>query len=252
MKIKRGFVSNSSSTSFIIASKGEEQEAVARRIGLAFSRSLGSTEVSFSEYDARTLAEQYFDHEDTKVMKTEKDLKEYFEDVCYDYEDAIATEWGKTFKKAIDAGLTIWRGSMPDYGEGGDALTSMLRSAKIRIFDEKIMMMEPCEDDEEFADFDGWIGNSDFVKDRETYELIDAVVKANDEMEESMRRHNDMVHEQFLKTRAESMKKMGREPDAWMKGQDGEPIPLFRHDISNDDLIDYVVAEMSGTLRPEE
>lgn len=102
MKIRTGFVSNSSSSSFIIATVKSRDELIMKM------------EI---EADLGKLIKD--------IVATKEELKEYFEDdLCYCPEDIESDETYKLCLKAIDEGKTIYFGEASD--DTGDAVETLI------------------------------------------------------------------------------------------------------------------------------
>jgi len=115
MKIRNGFVSNSSSSSFIIGvKKGNMNKTNLMKI---FKIEKDSVLYSFAE----SLVEFIVNDVSAYTME------EYLHDMCYDSIEALLEDdEGIMIKKIIDKGYTLYRGSASnDCGEASGALCEM-------------------------------------------------------------------------------------------------------------------------------
>lgn len=122
MKTRQGYVSNSSSSSFVIGVSGELTE---EKIMRAFNIGQNSPLYSIAKSMAGVL------------MSAEKySKKEYLEDRCYSDE----TELEDIEKKIFDKGFTLYSGSASDDGYGSEGAESALCSIELDYEDEDIIL----------------------------------------------------------------------------------------------------------------
>jgi len=124
MKTRNGFVSNSSSSSFIIGVSGELTE---EKIMRAFNIGQNSPLYGIAKSIAGVL------------MGADSYTKEaYFEDHCYE-DDSELTE---TEKKIFNKGFTLYSGSASDDGYGADGAESALCNIDLDYEDEDIIIFK--------------------------------------------------------------------------------------------------------------
>ena len=104
MKIRNGFVSNSSSSSFIIAYKGKLEEQLDKAFGIPLPENYPVPDLAcLSEHLVKSIRSVY------------NSFKEYSVDQCGRYDDHV--------KKYFDQGFTVATGGFADdYGQGISSL----------------------------------------------------------------------------------------------------------------------------------
>jgi hypothetical protein len=150
MKFRKGFVSNSSSTNFIIIVRNKlGREDIFEKITHYFfedSRASFSAVTLCDPY--HRIAEQYIYESDPKEYTNSKQLDEYIGAEYYEGE-----KWFELLRRAANEGNVLIKGSMPDSGDGGNYLQQFLRRAKVHIdFDEDFFMWQDDDDEDNWEE----------------------------------------------------------------------------------------------------
>lgn len=120
MKVRLGFVSNSSSSSFVISSKKEINKDI---LNAAFSKSFKISKTNAAYPFIEGLTDTILEHA-TKYTNVEDYKRESY---C---EDQHVPE---EIRKILSEGKILYLGSVPNWGEGGNALESVVCDMKFQI-----------------------------------------------------------------------------------------------------------------------
>jgi hypothetical protein len=189
----------------IATKKGFNRDDAEARLRKAFN--IWSPDVKFKDDEiSRTMADAYFEVDYLKHLYSKETLAKYMKENYWDGE----SEYEKAIIKAIDSGGEVWLGNMPDGGEGGSALESVLRDAEISIYDEGVAIAQPFEEDEAYEKLTAWLDDSSAIKKREIAEILENREKADRKYWEAVKNRNDEVH-------AAVVAKYGDDPNALLK-----------------------------------
>jgi len=145
MKRRNGFISNSSSCSFTIVSKKHEKFEVQKRIMEELGVKANGVDLTAM---AEQMAEAYFEDEVTKFRTLEQIEDYYLDELMYDKESMLEEEEFKILKSLVEAGFTIYQGSMPNSGDGGTQMQQMMYNARLNIQKPDFAMLQPSDDKE--------------------------------------------------------------------------------------------------------
>ena len=120
MKIRTGFVSNSSSSSFIIGSKKEIDENSLVKI---FKTKEGDLFHPFSKLTSEIIY---------RHSKKFSSIEEYKKETYGEPSDFV--------KNIFDKGMILYTGSVPDFGDGGDVLEAAVCKMKFSYSDKNIII----------------------------------------------------------------------------------------------------------------
>ncbi|GHV02988.1 hypothetical protein FACS189485_04940 [Spirochaetia bacterium] len=138
MKFRNGFVSNSSSSSFIICSKNKDEKFIKDRLAELFRFNKASDGKVFTEDDdvdnlSHIMAEEYLEpYGDAEIVR-HYSWDEYVNYLRNEYPNKAEEDLNKDIKDAANIeslfkeGFIVFEGSMPDYGMGGSAMQYFLR-----------------------------------------------------------------------------------------------------------------------------
>jgi len=145
MKTRQGFVSNSSSSSFVIVSKERNREKTIRQItDEVFSFQNPSCDHSAM---SREMAEAYFEtgiDEYETVEALDYQWKRDFGEIHF--ENRAEDEDYRVFKKLIEKGFVVRTGAMPNGGDGGTQLQRLLSISTIYVIKEDFAMVQQVDD----------------------------------------------------------------------------------------------------------
>jgi hypothetical protein len=158
MKIRTGFVSNSSSSSFLICSKSKDEKVIHDKLAdlLRFSKAPdGFADEDKARFLADIMADAYLEpYGDAEIRKYDS-WDEYFKWLDYE-DDYIVSEsykrkydkWFCHIKALFDEGFVVDEGEMPDYGDGGDTMQYFLRLLWYKYIDDDFGFIE-CDGGDE-------------------------------------------------------------------------------------------------------
>jgi hypothetical protein len=146
-KIRNGFVSNSSSSSFIIfADKGLGEKQAEKLLQKSFSDAY--------KLDGRFLVSRFFENIEEEFE--DKDSFELFYKDRYYGDYYLSNDKKKkeiddlvknsTIYHLLEEDKRVWRGEMPNYGEGGNQLESFLQSNSFNIRDGDVGLIMNFDD----------------------------------------------------------------------------------------------------------
>ncbi|WP_010254279.1 hypothetical protein [Treponema primitia] len=141
MKFRNGFVSNSSSSSFIICSKNKDKEFIRNRLAELFQFSKASPGKVFTDDDdvdflSHIMADEYLDPHGDAEIERYYSWNEYAHHLHEEYFFGPEEDFDRYLKDYADIetlfkeGFIVFEGSMPDYGMGGSAMQYFLRFRK--------------------------------------------------------------------------------------------------------------------------